>query len=182
MRPRTMTFPPLLVTQHFGGGALELGWLRSAPGVGMIAGSALLAAWGGFKRRMVTSVCGTFGIALSFLVTAAAPSNALWLAVVAFGFFGIMWSVHSVPLRATFQTVVSPEVQGRFFALNNSTVTAMAPLALVVAGPLADRFGVRLFWFVSTAGAFLIALIRVLTPAILYIEEQPDPVGEMERP
>jgi DHA3 family macrolide efflux protein-like MFS transporter len=169
-----ITFPPLLVTQHFGGGAVELGWLQSALGVGMIAGGVLLTAWGGFKRRMVTSVCGTCGIALSFLVTAAAPPGAFWLAVVAFGFFGLMWAVHSVPIRATFQAVVSPEMQGRFFALNQSTIAAMAPLALTVAGPLADRFGVRPFWFASTVGAFTIALIRVLTPSILYIEDQPD--------
>ncbi|RPI48802.1 MAG: MFS transporter, partial [Chloroflexi bacterium] len=47
---------PLLVTQHFGGGALELGWLESAWGVGMLAGALLLSVWGGFRRRVYTSL------------------------------------------------------------------------------------------------------------------------------
>ena len=49
---------PLLVTDHFGGGALQLGWLQSAWGVGMLAGGLLLSVWGGFRRRIYTSLMG----------------------------------------------------------------------------------------------------------------------------
>ena len=50
----------------------------------------------------------------------------------------------------------------------------MGPLALTIAAPLADAFGVRPFWFAATAGALLIALIRRLTPAIYAIEGRLD--------
>ena len=51
-----LSFLPLLVSDHFGKGPLELGWLFSIQGGGMIAGGLVLSAWGGFRRRLLT--CG----------------------------------------------------------------------------------------------------------------------------
>jgi DHA3 family macrolide efflux protein-like MFS transporter len=169
-----IAFLPLLVTDHFGGGALELGWLQSAMGIGMIVGGLLLSAWGGFQRRMATSLAGTFGVVLSFLVTSVAPANALWVGIASYALLGVAVAVHSSGLRAAQQAVVAPEMQGRFFAINQSLFSAMGPLALSVAAPLADVFGVRPFWFVATGGALVIALVRRLTPAIYAIEGRLD--------
>src|SRR5690606_25588623 len=52
------TLLPLLVSSHFAGGALQLGWVNAAFGAGVIIGGALLGTWGGFKRRMFTSMSG----------------------------------------------------------------------------------------------------------------------------
>ena len=41
---------PLLVTKHFGKGALEFGLMESASGFGVIIGGVTLSAWGGFKQ------------------------------------------------------------------------------------------------------------------------------------
>ena len=49
---------PLLVTEHFNGGALHLGWLESSWGIGMVLGGLLLSVWGGFRRRVYTSLAG----------------------------------------------------------------------------------------------------------------------------
>jgi DHA3 family macrolide efflux protein-like MFS transporter len=49
-----MSLVPILITKHFGGEALELGWFQSAVGVGGLLGGLLLGTWGGFKRRTVT--------------------------------------------------------------------------------------------------------------------------------
>ncbi|HPE36584.1 MAG TPA: MFS transporter, partial [Spirochaetales bacterium] len=53
---------PLLVTKSFGRSALELAWTETAMGVGIIAGGLALSAWGGFKRRIVTSIMGIAGL------------------------------------------------------------------------------------------------------------------------
>jgi DHA3 family macrolide efflux protein-like MFS transporter len=42
-----MSLLPLLVTQHFDGGALELGWINSANGFGFVAGGIILRGWYG---------------------------------------------------------------------------------------------------------------------------------------
>jgi len=169
-----LAFMPLLVTRHFGGGALELGWLQSVRGIGTIAGGVLLSAGGGWKRHMATSVTGTFGMVLGCLLVASAPANAFWLALAGSAIMGVAHAWHMVGIRATQQTVTRPEMQGRFFSLNQSIFRAMAPLALAVMGPLVDAWGARPLWFVGAAITLLIALLRRFVPVIYYIEDCPD--------
>jgi DHA3 family macrolide efflux protein-like MFS transporter len=174
-----LAFMPLLVTGHFGGGALELGWLQSAFGIGQVAGGILLSAWGGWKRHMATSLTGTFGFVPGVLLVAIAPANALWLALVGWAIVGVMSAPHNAGARATRQIVVRPEVQGRVFAVWRSIFTAMAPLVLLTTSPLVDLWGVRPFWFVGSAITLAVALIQRFTPTIYYIEDRPD-VGHSE--
>ena len=84
-----------------------------------------------------------------------------------------------VGIRATQQTVTRPEMQGRFFSLNQSIFCAMAPLALAVMGPLVDAWGARPLWFVGAAITLLIALLRRFVPVIYHIEDRPD-VGQSQ--
>ena len=49
---------PLMVTKYFLGRALQLAWLQAAFGIGTILGGILLGIWGGFKRRIVTTLVG----------------------------------------------------------------------------------------------------------------------------
>ena len=58
----TESLLPLLVTKHFGKGAIELGLLQSATGVGIVTGGILLSVWGGFKKKMATSLTGIIGL------------------------------------------------------------------------------------------------------------------------
>ena len=53
-----MTISPLLITDHFNGGATELGWFNSAWGMGIVLGGLLVGAWGGFRRRIMTTIFG----------------------------------------------------------------------------------------------------------------------------
>ena len=169
-----ISFLPLLVREHFGGGALQLGWMQSAFGIGMIAGGVLLSVWGGFDRCMTTSVTGTFVCSLGLLVVSFAPANALWVGIVGYAICGVSMAMHVSGLRATQQAVVAPEMQGRYFTINQSVFSATGPLALILTGPLADVFGVRPLWFAATAGVLLIALLRRFVPGIYYLEDHPD--------
>jgi DHA3 family macrolide efflux protein-like MFS transporter len=51
---------PILVTKHFNGQALQLAWMESAWSVGMVVGGITLSVWGGFRRKMWTSLLGLF--------------------------------------------------------------------------------------------------------------------------
>ncbi len=169
-----LAFLPLLVSEHFRGGAPELGWLQSVSGIGRIAGGVLLSAWGGYKRHMATSVTGTFGFALGCVLVAIAPANGFWLALLGWATIGVAGAAHMAGIRATSQTVVRPEMQGRYFAVTQSVNTVMAPLALVLTGPLVDLWGVRPLWYAGAVVILAIALIRRFSPAIFCIEDRPD--------
>jgi DHA3 family macrolide efflux protein-like MFS transporter len=168
-----VAFLPLLVTDYFDGGVSELGWLESTRGISMIVGGALISLGLGFKRTIANSIAGTFGFALGFLIMSLAPADSFWVAILAYSILGLAAPWHLSGLRATQQTVVAPQVQGRYFALHNSVFTALSPVALAISAPIVDNFGVRPLWIAATVGALSIALIRRLTPAVYEIEAQP---------
>ncbi len=59
---------PILVTRHFNGQAIQLATLESFSGIGFIVGGLILSAWGGFKRRILTSLLGLIAMGLGCLV------------------------------------------------------------------------------------------------------------------
>jgi DHA3 family macrolide efflux protein-like MFS transporter len=166
-----MSFQPLLVTQYFKGGAAEVGWMSSSFGIGMLAGGTLLSVWGGFPRRLTTSIIGTVITCLGRLMVGIAPPTAFWLAIVGQFITGLGFSAHTSGTRAAEQAVVAPEMQGRFFAVSFSIFTALSPISLSIFGPLADIWGVRVFWFLMPIAGGVLAAIRRWVPSIYNLED-----------
>jgi DHA3 family macrolide efflux protein-like MFS transporter len=77
------------------------------------------------------------------------------------------------PLFAVVQAVVAPEMQGRVFTLITSFAMAMAPIGLIVAGPIADRLGVQTWYVIGGVMTMLLGLGAFLIPAIMNIENRP---------
>jgi DHA3 family macrolide efflux protein-like MFS transporter len=162
---------PLLVTDHFGGDVWQLGLIESLFGVGVIVGGLLLGAWGGFKRRIVTTLASLFGMGLCVLLVGLLPANAYVTAVVAMAFLGVMMSMTNGPVRAIFQVVVPPDMQGRVFTLLGSAAGAMSPLGLIIAGPVADALGVRSWYIAGGALTILMSVVSFMFPSVLHIED-----------
>jgi DHA3 family macrolide efflux protein-like MFS transporter len=163
---------PLLVKEEFGGGAMQLAWVESAGGIGIILGGLLLSIWGGFKRRILTSLVGLVGIGIGTLLIGFTPASFLYMVVGAMFFVGFMLPITNGPVMAVLQAVVAPEMQGRVFTLVGSLSAAMSPLGLAIAGPLSDAVGVRA-WFI--AGGFVagcMGLLGFLLPVIRNVEDQ----------
>jgi len=163
---------PILIMQHFKGGALQLGWWQSAAGAGMVIGGLILGIWGGFRRRVVTQMLALILDGLVIIGIGLSPNEAFRLALVLIFFVGILESIVMGVGGAMFQTIIPPEVQGRVFSLLMSVSQGLAPLGLLVAGPIADALGVS-FWYVLTG--IMIAVMGasgLLVPAIVHIEDR----------
>lgn len=163
---------PLLVRDYFGGDAIQLGWVESAMGIGMIAGGALLGIWGGFERKIVTSMIGLAGMGAGALVLALAPSPAFFLAVGGALIVGLMSPLTMGPFFAVVQSTVEPAMQARIFSLLSSVGGAMAPIGLMIAGPVADRIGIQAWFLIGGLLCVLMALAGSLIPAVMNIEEK----------
>lgn len=162
---------PLLVTKHFGLGALEFGLTDSLFGVGMIGGGILLGVWGGFKKRIVTSMLGIVGLGIGVITTGLAPANMFWMALVGMSVMGFMNPITNGPLHAVIQATVKPEMQGRVMSLIGSAATAMTPLSLAVAGPVSDLIGIRTWYLFGGAACLLMGMATFFVPAIMNVEE-----------
>jgi len=138
---------PLLVQDALGGDALTLGWMTSLFGAGMLAGGVVLGAWGGFRRRITTSLTGIAGLGLAVLALGASPQEPRAFAPAALLVVGLMVPICNGPIHAIFQATVPPHYQGRVFTLLGTLSASMAPLGLTLAAPVAGLAGVR-GWFI----------------------------------
>lgn len=165
------TLTPILITDHFGGGAFQLGWLNSAWGVGMIVGGVTLGVWGGFKRRVVTGLLGLAGSGVGILVVGLTPASSFPLAVGGMFFGAALNAICNGVMFALLQEVVAPEMQGRVFTVIMSLCMAMAPLGMAIAGPIADALGVRFLYMVASVGTLLLGTGAFFVPVIMQLED-----------
>ncbi len=163
---------PVLVTRHFGGGALQLAQLESVFGVGVVIGGVLLGVWGGFKRRMVTAMASLFLQGIGFAVVGLLPGTGLAAATVAMALIGLMNPICNGALFAAIQARVPHEMQGRVLSLLSSGAAAASPLGLLAAGPLADRFGVSIWYVVAGAVMAAVSLAVTAIPGVLRFETE----------
>jgi MFS transporter, DHA3 family, macrolide efflux protein len=162
---------PLLVRQEFHGGAPELGWVESVFGAGVILGGLILGAWGGFKRRIVTSLLGIIGIGLGVILTGLTPANLFWLLLAANFILGLTQVFANGPIMAIFQAAIAPDKQGRVFSLISAGATGMMPLSLLIAGPVSDWLGIRVWYIFGGSVCILVSLAAIFIPVIMNIEQ-----------
>jgi len=162
---------PLLVTEHFGRGALQLAWLQSAYGVGMIIGGLALGVWGGFRRRIFTTLAGLVLLGLGLIAMGLLPPWAMRLAIGVAFVIGFAGPIVNGPLIAVFQGTVDPAMQGRVFTLINSVAGAMSPIGLLIAGPVGDLFGVRVWFLISGVSVALMGVVAFFIPVIVHVED-----------
>jgi len=177
------TLMPLLVTDHFHGGAWQLSFLASALGVGIVIGGFGLGIWGGFKKKIVTTLTGVCGIGIGVMIMGFTPSNMIWLAVFGSAFMGAMVPIANGPLHALMQSNVPPEMQGRVFTLFSSVATAMIPLSMLVAAPIAELLGVQAWYIIGGLATFVLGIGAYMNSAIMKMEETlPLKAGKMVIP
>ncbi len=167
-----LTISPLLITDHFNGGATELGWFNSAWGVGIVLGGIVVGTWGGFRRRIMTTILGWIVYGIGTVCVGMAPFNAFAFAVTGIALSGVGSSLINAPLRALLQANVDPIVQGRVFGAIESVTQSTTMLGLIVIGPVTDVFGPQP-WFL--AGGILTLLLGTsarMIPSVVSIEDR----------
>ena len=160
-----------MVTNIYNGGVTQLGLLESLVGIGVILGGLLLSIWGGFKKKILTSLMGIVGMGVGIIIFGSLPGDQFYLALGAGFLLGLMQVFANGPLSAIFQATIDPAMQGRVLSLIVAGATAMSPIGLLIAGPVADHMGLRTWYIVGGTISVIAALLAYLNPAILGIEE-----------
>jgi DHA3 family macrolide efflux protein-like MFS transporter len=161
---------PLLIIKHFGGGAQELGWFDAAFGLGAIGGGVLLGIWGGFKKQIITAMAALVGLGVGIGAVGLVPANAFPLLLVTALLAGLMIPIVNGSLGAVMQATVEPAMQGRVFSLTGAVATAMSPIGLIVAGPLADTLGVQSWYLAGGIACIVMGLLAFALPAVMSLE------------
>lgn len=167
-----MTISPLLITDHFNGEATELGWFNSAWGVGIVLGGLLVGAWGGFRRRIMTTILGWIVYGIGTILVGIAPHTRFALAITGIALSGVGSSLINAPLRALLQANVDPHLQGRVFGALHSSVQFTTMLGLIVIGPVTDVFGPQPWFLAAGLLTLILGTSARMIPSIISIEDK----------
>ena len=162
---------PLLVLERLNGGAMQLGWLSSALGVGLIAGGVALSAWGGFRKRIVTMLTGMIALGVAVAAVGVTPESSFLWALISMSCVGIIVPIVNGPVMAIFQATIAPDYQGRVFTLVGSLAAGAAPLGLIVAAPVAELLDVGAWYLAGGAACVAMGVAGWMAPSLRGLED-----------
>jgi Major Facilitator Superfamily len=127
-----------MILANTGSSEKALAYVNSAGAVGGVVGGLVMSAWGGPKRRVHGVLLGWFSSGLFGLVLMGFGRSIPVWAVAAF--IGVFISpIINGSNQAIWQAKVPPDLQGRVFSIRRLIAWFVSPLAMLVAGPLADK-------------------------------------------
>jgi MFS family permease len=123
-------------------GAVRLGILMGAAGVGALLGALTLAVRSGVKglSKWVTVCCAGFGASLVLF----SFSRIFWLSVVLLLPVGYFVMLQMASSNTLIQVMVPDALRGRVMAVYSMMFMGLAPLGALMGGALSDRLGAPL--------------------------------------
>jgi MFS family permease len=123
-------------------GAVRLGILMGAAGVGALLGALTLAVRSGVKGlgTWVTTCCAGFGISLMLF----SFSKSFWLSVLLLLPVGYFIMLQMASSNTLVQVMVPDALRGRVMAVYSMMFMGMAPIGALLGGALSDRLGAPL--------------------------------------
>jgi MFS family permease len=165
-----------MILARSGGNEATLAVIRTVAGVGGILGGLLLSTWGGPKRKVNGILLGWVGSSLLGSILMGIGQS-IWIWAAASFFFVMIIPILNGSNQAIWQAKVPPDIQGKVFSARRMIAWIANPIAMLVAGPLADKvltpammpeggladtFG----WLVGTGPGAGMGLLMVLTGLI----------------
>ncbi len=151
------SFFALMASDYFKASAWHASIVQFGYSGGMMLCALLIGAYGRIKKKLFVVHIGLLGLGLTAFFCGLLPQNesAFWLFAALCTFMGASGNLYNIPYIAYMQEKIPREVQGRAFSIMSSLMSATMPLGLLIAGPVAEIYGVK-FWFYLTGIAFFI--------------------------
>lgn len=126
-----------MILARTGNNELSLGTVMSIGSIGGLLGGLLLSTWGGPQRKVNGVLIGLMLASASLGIIGLGQALVIWAA-------GNFFAAFILPIlngssQAIWQSKVAPDVQGRVFATRRLIAQITAPVAMLLAGPLADK-------------------------------------------
>ncbi|UCE29898.1 MAG: MFS transporter [Candidatus Bathyarchaeota archaeon] len=137
LAPFAFTLLAPMILARTGDDAIALGMVQSAIGIGGLVGGIALSIWGGPKRRIHGILIGLILATMGMFFIGLGQNPFTW-ALAAFFTILVIPTINGSS-QAIWQGKVAPDVQGRVFAARGMIAQIGAPVAMLLAGPLADR-------------------------------------------
>lgn len=133
-----LTLMAPMILARTGNNELIFGSVQSVGAVGGVVGGLLMSLWGGPKRLVHGVLLGWLASSLLGQTLLGLGQDVIIWAAAAF-FLSFFAPIINGSNQAIWQAKVAPDVQGRVFSVRRLIAWVSAPLASLVAGPLADN-------------------------------------------
>jgi DHA3 family macrolide efflux protein-like MFS transporter len=105
-------------------------------------------------------------------VVGVVSSDLFWLGLIANTIVGLLLPIINGSFGATLQATIAPEMQGRVFAFILSAASLVSPLALIIAGPFADAFGIQLWFLIAGIACTLMGIAGFFSSDVMSMENK----------
>ncbi|WP_080799428.1 MFS transporter [Arabiibacter massiliensis] len=157
---------PLMTYDHFNGDGYAASIVEATWGIGMIAGSGVLMAWGGGKR-----LAGLMAVAL--LIVGATTTACGLLAPDMFPAFAVLCAVMAMacawfngPFITLIQKNVAPEKNGRALGFAMAAFGLASPVGIALGGVLAEAIGIAPFFVVDGLACLALGAVLYLPKSV----------------
>ena len=156
---------PLMVSRTFGTEVWRLTASEMTYSLGMILGGLLITAWGGFSKKVNTTMAAGALYGVLMIGLGNAPQFLIYLSCNTL--IGITAPCYNGPITVTIQEKVEPQMQGRVFSFMQIATSCALPLGMVIFGPLADMISIRIL--LTLAGAFVVSVSAAVWLSLIHI-------------
>lgn len=155
------SYYPLMSSDHFAATAWHGGLVECLYAGGMMLSALLIGKMRNIKNRFWMMHMGLLGLGLSSLFCGVLPSDIayFWIFAIMCFVMGASGTVYEVPYTAYMQSTIAPEMLGRAFSLMGTLKSAAMPIGLFIAGPIAERYGVSMWFLLSGVAITIVTFI-----------------------
>lgn len=154
------SYYPLMTSDHFQATAWHAGAVELVYAGGMMV-CAFLIGGVGLKHKLGAIHLGMLGLGLSSFFCGILPRDMVWFWIFALlcAIMGASGNLYNIPYIAYLQENIPHEAQGRVFSLITSSVSFTMPLGLLIAGPVAEKYGVAMWFFIAGIACAAISVL-----------------------
>ncbi|MBD2870827.1 MFS transporter [Paenibacillus arenilitoris] len=149
---------PLQVTRSFGDDVWRLTAIEIAFSVGMMAGGAIIASWGGFRNKAYTMTFASLIMGVCTFALGVVP--VFWIYLIFMAVFGVAMPIFNTPTTVLIQEKVEENYLGRIFGVFGMISTSMMPIGMLIFGPIADV--IKIEWLLIGTGLLILILTAFL--------------------
>lgn len=147
-----------MVSRTFGEEIWRLTASEMAYSLGMILGGILITSWGGFRKKLNTTILAGAIYGVVMVGLGGAPWFVLYLILNTL--IGITSPCYNAPLTVTIQEQVPPHMLGRVFSFMQIASSCALPIGMVFFGPLADVVEVQ--WLLIGSGILVLFITSII--------------------
>lgn len=137
------TLLPLMVSEHFQGGAWHNGIVQTLFSLGMLIAAMVIGLTGGIKKPTLMISFSSLLLGACSLIGGLLPASGFWIFCIIVFLMGTTGMLGNIPLMAYIQQSVPQENLGKVISFVTSMMSLGIPIGLFVAGPVADIIGVN---------------------------------------